>query len=51
MEMLIPKTRDFNGKKVKVWVGNQNIPQEKAFKQLKKLLKEVVENKAKKASA
>jgi hypothetical protein len=49
--MLIPETRVFKGKKVKVWVGNPDIPQEKALKQLKKLLKEVVESKAKKASA
>jgi hypothetical protein len=51
MEMLIPKTRVFNGKKVKVLVGNPAISQEKAFKRLKTLLKEIVENKAKKASA
>ena len=49
--MLIHKTRVYNGKKVKAWVGNPKISQEKAFKQLQKLLKEIVENKAKKASA
>jgi hypothetical protein len=49
--MLIPKTRVYNGKRVKVWVGNPSISQEKAFKRLKTLLKEVVENKAKKDSA
>ena len=51
MEMLIPKTRVYNGKKVKVWVPNPAVSREKAYKTLRKLLADAVKNKSKKASA
>ena len=49
--MLIPKTRVFNGKRVKVWVGNPKVSRQAAFKRLQCLLAKVVDEKDRKASA
>jgi hypothetical protein len=51
MDMLIQKTRVFNGKRVKVWVGNPKVSSDAAKKRLDTILTKIAGRKARKASA